>query len=247
VPRNAPTRWLYTRATGRIVTTGELLKKELVERNGFPAARIDSVPTGADPQRFIPGDRTAARKRLGLAQEDTFVGIVARLVDGKGHAFLLEALVGLPQTVALIIVGEGRLRPELQAQVDRLGLRARVRFAGYQADVVPWLQAIDVFALPCCGNEGVPQALIQAMLTGLPCVTTAVGSIPEVARDRQTALIVSPRQAAPLRDAIRNVIDDRELAQRLGMAARRHCEVTYSYKRMLDRMERIYRDVSGRA
>ena len=60
VPRNAPTRWLYTRAAARIVTTGEALKKELVERNGFPAQRIDSVPTGIDTARFRPGDRNAA-------------------------------------------------------------------------------------------------------------------------------------------------------------------------------------------
>jgi glycosyltransferase involved in cell wall biosynthesis len=64
VPRNWPTRWLYTRATARIVTTGEALKQELVERNGFPAQRIDSVPTGIDTQRYRPGDRTAARRHV---------------------------------------------------------------------------------------------------------------------------------------------------------------------------------------
>jgi glycosyltransferase involved in cell wall biosynthesis len=92
VPRNPLSRWLYTRATAHIVTTGELLKKELVERNRFPAARIESVPTGIDPQRFRPGDRAQARQRLGLPQDGTLLGIVATLRSWKGHRFLIEAM-----------------------------------------------------------------------------------------------------------------------------------------------------------
>ena len=245
VPTNAPTRWLYTRATTRIVTTGEALKKELVERNRFPALRIDSVPTGVDPQRFKPGERAEARRRLGLPQDRTLVGIVATLRSWKGHLYLIEALAGVP-AADLVIVGGGPMRERLEAQVDKLGLRSRVRFAGDQADVVPWLQSFDVFALPSYANEGVPQALIQAMLTALPCVTTAVGSIAELAKDGDTALVVPPQQAAPLREAIRKLIDERALAARLGRSARLHCESKFSYEAMLNEMERIYREASGR-
>jgi glycosyltransferase involved in cell wall biosynthesis len=67
-----------------------------------------------------------------------------------------------------------------------------------------------------------------------------------VAKDGETALVVPPRQAAPLTEAIRRLIDDRDLAERLGRAARRHCEAGFSYQGMLDRMERIYREASGR-
>ena len=65
--------------------------------------------------------------------------------------------------------------------------------AGNQADVLPWLQSLDVFALPSYANEGVPQALVQAMVCGLPCVTTDVGAIPEVARDGETGVVVPPQ------------------------------------------------------
>jgi glycosyltransferase involved in cell wall biosynthesis len=84
VGTNAPTRWLYTRGTARIVTTGEALKKELIERNGFPAARIDSVPTGIDAGRFRPGNAASARAALGLPVGGMLVGIVATLRDWKG-------------------------------------------------------------------------------------------------------------------------------------------------------------------
>jgi glycosyltransferase involved in cell wall biosynthesis len=247
VPRNAPSRWLYTRATTRIVTTGELLKKELVERNGYPAGRIDSVPTGIDPQRFRPGDRGEARRRLGLPRDQTLVGIVATLRSWKGHLFLIDAVAELPATVALVIVGDGPMREVLEARVRELQLTERVRFAGNQADVAPWLHAFDVFVLPSYANEGVPQALIQAMLTALPCVTTAVGSISELAKDGDTALLVPPREAGPLRQAIHRLLADEGLRRRLGAAARRHCEAGFSYESMLDKMERIYRAASARS
>lgn len=244
VPKNAPTRWLYTRAASRIVTAGEALKKQLVERNGFPAERIDSVPTGVDAKRFRPGDKAAARKALALPPEKTLIGIVATLRSWKGHRYLVEAVANLPDSVGLVIAGDGPQRAALEAVVDRLGLRPRTTFAGNQRDVVPWLQALDVFALPSYANEGVPQALLQAMLVGLPCVTTAAGSIPELAIDGRTALVVPTEQVLPLRQALERLIGDSELRETLGSAAREHCEAAFSYERMLERMEKIYRDAS---
>lgn len=234
VPRDPLTKWLYTRATAHIVTAGEALKKELVERNGFPAERIDSVPTGIDTERFRPGDKLAARKTLGLPLEKTLVGIVATLRSWKGHRFLLEAL---PKDAGLVIVGDGPQRPMLDAQVAKLGIGYKVLFAGNQQDVVPWLQSFDVFALPSYANEGVPQALIQAMLCALPCVTTNIGSMAELAIHEQTALVVPPQDVSALRTALEKLLHDK---QAIGPNARRHCVERFSYERMLDRMETVY-------
>ena len=245
VPKNALTRWLYQRATRRIVTTGEALRRQLIERNGFDGGSIESVPTGIDAGRFLPGDKVAARARLVLPAGKVLVGIVATLRSWKGHRFLIEALAKLPERVGLLIVGDGPQRAALEAQVAALGLRARVWFPGNQADVLPWLHAMDVFALPSTANEGVPQALVQAMLTGLPCVTTYAGSIGELATHEVTALVVPPQNAAALAAALERLIADGALRQTLGEAARRHCVERFSYERMLDRMEEIYR-VSAR-
>ena len=243
MPRNALSRWLYTKATSRIVTTGEALKKELVQTNGYPPARIESVPTGIDIDRFRPGDRAAARARLGIAQERTLIGIVATLRSWKGHRFLIEAMSQLPRSADLVVVGDGPQRQALESLVDARGLRSRVRFAGEQRDVLPWLQALDVFALPSYANEGVPQALMQAMLVGLPCVTTGVGSIGELAIHENTALVVPPQDADALRLAIEAILQSEDLRRKLGAAARAHCSAHYSYETMLDRMEAIYRSV----
>jgi glycosyltransferase involved in cell wall biosynthesis len=240
VPRNALTRWLYGRAT-RIVTAGEALRRDLIERAGVSPECIASVPTGADPEVYRPGDKPAARARLELPPDALLIGIVATLRSWKGHRYLLEAL---PEGATLVIVGDGPQREALSLRVKELAIESRVRFAGNQRDVVPWLQGLDIFALPSYANEGVPQALLQAMLAGLPCVTTDVGSIGELATDGVTALVVPPKDVPALRGALRTLMDDPRLRARLGEAARRHCAEALSYERMLDRMEATYLDAT---
>jgi glycosyltransferase involved in cell wall biosynthesis len=245
VPRGPLSRWLYMRAAARVVTTGEAIKRDLVERNGFRASRIESVPTGIDAGRFRPGERMASRAKFGLPQDKTLVGIVATLRSWKGHAVLLDAMASLPPQIELVIVGDGPQREALEKKIVELKLRGRVHMQGQQADVLPWLRALDIFALPSYANEGVPQSLVQAMLVELPCVTTAVGGIPELAEHDRTALVVPPRDAGALAAGIARLAGNEGLRRELGEAARKHCVEGYSYERMLDRMENLFRNVSG--
>jgi glycosyltransferase involved in cell wall biosynthesis len=245
VPRNALSRWLYERAASRVVTTGEAIRRQLIEENGFSAERIVSVPTGVDAAVFVPGDRAAARAQLKLPADRKLVGIVATLRSWKGHRYLVEAVARLPVEVGLVIVGDGPQREALEALLERLGLRARVWLVGNQENVVPWLQALDVFALPSYANEGVPQALVQAMLVGVPCVTTAAGGIAELAEHEVSALVVTPQDAEALAGAIGRLTGDRALGHRLAEAARRRCAERFSYERMLDRMEAVFQGVTN--
>jgi glycosyltransferase involved in cell wall biosynthesis len=243
VPQNRLSRWLYGTAAARVVTTGDALRLQLIEDNGLAPGCIESVPTGIDTARFVPGDRAAARARVGLRPGRTLVGIVATLRSWKGHRFLIEACAALPADTGLVIVGDGPQREALEALVAARGMQERVCMAGNQVDVVPWLQALDVFTLPSYANEGVPQALIQAMLVGLPVVTTSAGSIGELAFEGKTALVVPGQDVQALREAIAQLITDPALRARLGAAAREHCVQRYSLEHMLDRMESVFRGV----
>jgi glycosyltransferase involved in cell wall biosynthesis len=245
VPRNRLSTWLYGRAAAKVVTTGEALRCRLIEDNRIAPERIQSVPTGIDTERFVPGDRGAARRKTGLPADRILVGIVATLRSWKGHRYLIEACATLPPDVGLVIVGDGPQREALQALVASHGLGDRVWMPGNQVDVVPWLQAIDIFVLPSYANEGVPQALIQAMLVALPVVTTSAGSIGELALDGKTARVVPAQDVQALRDSIALLISDAGLRARLGKAAREYCVARYSLERMLDSMEAVFGSVTA--
>ena len=244
--RNRPTtRWLYTRATARIVTAGEALRRQLARDNGVPLARITSIPTGIDLARFVPGNAPAARVQLGLPPRPT-LGIVATLRDWKGHDMLFEALArdrAAWSAWNVLVVGDGPYRARLDAQLAALDLADRVRFAGQQEDVVPWLQAIDLFALPSWGEEGVPQAIMQAMACRIPVVSTTVGAIAEAVEDGVTGVIVPPRDVPALGAALARLRDDAALRERFGNAGHARAARDFGLDRMLDAMEAVFRAV----
>ena len=247
--RNRPTtRWLYTRATAHVVTTGEALRQQLARDNGVPLAHMTSIPTGIDLARYVPDDPAAARARLGVPPRPT-LGIVATLRDWKGHDVLFEALArdrAAWDGWNVVVVGDGPYRDRLDAQLARLGLAERIRFAGQQEDVVPWLQALDLFTLPSWGEEGVPQAILQAMACGLPVVSTTVGAITEAVADGVTGLVVPPRDVPGLGAALARLRDDAPLRARLGAAGRQRARAEFGIERMLDRMEAVFRAVMGK-
>jgi glycosyltransferase involved in cell wall biosynthesis len=241
VPRNFATRWLYRDATRRIVTTGERLRLQVIEETGVAPEHVVSIPTGIDLERFRPGPAREARAALGLEAQGPWVGIVATLRSWKGHRYLLEAFAGLADRAArLVVVGDGPQREPLEALARELGLGDRVRFVGNQADVAPWLQALDLFCLPSYANEGVPQALMQAMACGLPVVSTPVGSIGEIVEDGRTGRLVAPADAAALREAIEGLLGDDGLRRELGARAREAALRRFGEERMVERMLEVF-------
>lgn len=247
VAKNPATRWLYTRATRHIVTTGERLRAALIRDNGFRADRVTSVPTGVDTERFAPGDKAQARAALELDSYLRYIGIVATLRSWKGHLYLLDAFAKLAATRAdlrLLIVGDGPMAAPIRARVSELGIEPKVILAGRQDAVETWLRALDVFCLPSYANEGVPQAVIQAMLTGGAIVTTPVGAIAEAITHEATGLIVPARDADALAAAILRLLDDPVLAARLGAAARADACERFDFATMIVRMEGIFRDAA---
>lgn len=239
ISQGAPTRWLYRQAE-HIVTTGEHLREQVIAI-GCDPKRVSSVPTGQDTARFVPGDKARARNALGIDVNAKVITIVATLRSWKGHQYLIEAFGRLGRSdMLLLIVGDGPQRENLERQVRASAFCEQIRFAGNRNNVIPWLHATDIFALPSYAHEGVPQALVQAMLCGLPIVTTAVGAIPEAVADRHSALIVAPHDADALTIALRELIGDSELCHRLGGTARMDAQKRFALTTMFDRMEAIF-------
>jgi glycosyltransferase involved in cell wall biosynthesis len=236
------TRWLYQRATARLVVTGEALKAQLVRDNGFDPARITSVRTGIDLQRFRPLDPAEARSRLGVDARPA-VAIVATLRDWKGHDDLLDAWMLVRERVPgwqLLVIGDGPRRAHLEARVDAMGLRGDVRFTGNQDDVPSWFACAQITTLPSYGDEGVPQSLMQAAACGLPAVSTPIGAIAEAVVDGQTGLLVPPRDVNALAGALLRLMADADLRSRMGSAAQAYAKANFGMDVMLDGMEAVF-------
>ena len=236
------TRWLYGRAAQKVVTTGEAIRTQIL-RVGVPASQVVSIPTGIDPQAFAPGSNREAKQQLGLTGL-TVIGVVATIRSWKGHRVLIEALKHLPPSdYRLVFVGDGPIRLAIEQELRAAGLEQLVLFTGHQNDVLPWLRAMDIFVLPSYANEGISQALIQAMMTGIPVVTTSAGAIAEVARDQHTALVVEPNQPGALREAITTLLEDPALATRLTSAAREFVLHRHSEAVMVDKMQAVFEEL----
>ena len=252
VPNNLSTRWLYAKGCRMIVTTGESLREALILDLRLDADRVVSIPTGIDTSTFRPpteSEREMAREKIAASRETFVVGIAATLRSWKGHRFLVEAIgrcvAARPDfALRLVIVGDGPQRASLETQVAQARLTDHVSFAGDQSDVVPWLHAFDLFALPSYANEGVPQALLQAMGCALPVVTTDAGAIPEIAQHGETAWVVAKEDSGQLAQALILLAGDPALRARLGENACAQVRERHGIERMLDRMEAVFRQVS---
>ncbi len=131
------------------------------------------------------------------------------------------------------------MQPNIEKQIAALGIGGQVTLAGRQSDVAQYLRALDVFVLPSYANEGVPQALLQAIASGLPVITCPVGGIPEVARGLETVTLVPPKDAAALAGAMRAAMTNRPGQEQLE-AARQRIAAEHSREVMYQRALRHY-------
>lgn len=232
------------RLTHRIVVVGEAQRDEIAEFGVAPRSKLVPIRLGLELGRFLQAERHRGelRRELALSANAPLVGIVARLVPIKAHEdFLLSArsvLKARPDTCVLV-VGDGERRSELEAMVDRLGLRPSVRFLGWRRDLETIYADLDVVAL-ASRNEGSPVALIEALASARPVVSTAVGGVPEVVLDGRTGLLVPPSQPERLAAAILRLLDDPAYASGLGAAGRQHVYPRYDAGRLVEDMRALY-------
>jgi glycosyltransferase involved in cell wall biosynthesis len=239
-------RWLARMTDALVAVSGEV-RDFLGDQLGIAASTIKVVPNGV-AVRAPSAERVAAVRALLGARRDVTIGTIASLTPKKGHPYLLRAMARLRDrglACTLILAGEGPERPRLEALTESLGLAGRVHFLGmvpHAADVLP---AIDVFVLPSL-IEGLPLALLEAMLTGSAVVATTVGGVPEVVKSGVNGLLVPPADETALADAIATLIHSPELRARLGTHARETIERGYTEAAYLDSLSALYLELAER-
>ena len=193
----------------------------LVQRGGLPPEHLVCITGGIDPRRF-QGLAPAQRSEWNIPAEAKLLLWVGRMDPVKRLGDLLEAFaqLTLEPPPHLLLVGDGPERDRVETQVSQRGLDKRVHLIGFRTDVPALLAAADVFALPSL-TEGLPNALLEAMATGLPVVACAVPGCTDLIDNLINGLLVPPACPQALAGALARLLDDPALASRLGQAARR--------------------------
>ena len=174
-----------------------------------------------DDQVRSAADRRAVRREIGADDGDLVIGTVANLRATKGHVDLVEAaaLLGDRSGIRFVLVGDGTLRADLEADVARRGLTERVTFLGHRTDAHRLMSGFDVLCLPS-HHEGRPLVVMEAQAIGLPVVATAVGGVPGMVTDGVDGLIVPPHRPALLAAALGGLLDDPGRRAEMGRRAR---------------------------
>lgn len=239
---------LLARASGaRFVALSDWVRESAERHLHIPASRIDIVSIGLVPERFAPTERMTAaraeaRRALGIEEASPVLINVGRLSPAKGQADLLEAIPAvvdrLPRAV-LLLVGDGRLREQLAARAEALGVESHVLFLGRRVDVPELLHASDIFAFTS-HYEGVPHAVVEAMASGLPVVAFRIPALVEVLEGGRAGLLVESRSPEALAAAVVRVVEDQALREAIRSRALEIVGEKHDARQNVKRLERLY-------
>lgn len=210
---------------------------------GVREDRLTMIPNAIEAAPWTRTRSTAeAKQSLGIPAETLTLGVTGRLNVQKRIDRLLRAVHAMRQrssmTVSVLLVGDGPERGWLEALVDRLGLRGVVRFCGWQADARPWYEAMDLFALTS-RDEGLPNAVLEAMAMSVPVAATDVGGVRDLLDDGACGVVLDPDESQwPATFAC--LLEDEAERARLAATARQRIESHFTFERRMQRVMAVY-------
>lgn len=236
---------LSLRRMDRLVAVSGAVRDDLVKR-GMRRDNVDMIYNGLPLESY---DSRAAdpdvRSDLGLPQDAFVIGAVGRLAAVKGFEYLIDAMalvIGEIPNCRLIVAGDGPMREDLNRRISTLGLTSSIQLVGYQASIVRFLSAIDLFVMPSL-SEGLPVALLEAMACRKPVVASSVGGIPEVVVDEQSGALCPPADPESLAVRIQQLFHDVSGRGRIAALGRKVVEENFSAKGMARRYQQLYAEL----
>lgn len=244
---------LLAQATARVIAVSDEIRADLIAQDRIDRRKVVVIHNGIDVRRVESTlTHEQARERLGIGENELALGCVARLEQQKGHRFLLEACAALKQDAALgprlrlLVVGDGRLRGDLETQARALGLASSASFLGTRQDVPDILRALDIYVMPSLW-EGLSIAMLEAMAAGLPIVISDVSGAAQALGDNEHGVRVPPGDAAALADALRSLARDPGRRRALAVSARQRVQERFSIDAMMSQLATVYDDaLAGR-
>jgi glycosyltransferase involved in cell wall biosynthesis len=229
-----------------IISVADAMTDQLVAAGIAPREKFTTIYSGMEVEPFLAADRERARARqeLGFTPDQIVVAKVARLFRLKGHDDLIAAAriaVHDAPRLQFLLVGEGILRPKIEAQIAAAGLGGRFQFAGLvPPDRIPALLAAADLVVHTSFREGLARVLPQALLVGRPVVSYDVDGAREVVCDGQTGFLVAPGDVATLAERIVKLSSSAELRERLAAAGRESCRQRFDHRTMTAHVRQLY-------
>jgi glycosyltransferase involved in cell wall biosynthesis len=238
-----------TRRVTAVVAVCESIKRGLVAA-GVPASKIEVIHSGTDTDRFHPGvDGTPVRQELGLAPDEFLIAQIG-VRSRKGNTDVLDAMAQIASRAPrarLLIVGARNPAPLLEQAAAR-GIGDRIHVLGYRDDIPEILRASDCCVDASWEGQGLTGALREALAVATPVVATDLEGNPELVRHGETGLLVPPRDARALADAVLTLAGNPDAARAMGRAGRELVVARFSTRVKLERTEALYRRLlEGRA
>lgn len=245
---------LYRPTLERLLDRVDLIiasSPDMVEHSEFLHRRAEKcrvVPFGIDVERFAATPSTLARAgELRSGHARPIVLFVGRLIYYKGADVLLRAMRDVDAD--LVMIGRGPLDPELRSLAGLLGIADRITFSPpvSAGDLVAWYHAADVFCLPSVArSEAFGLVQLEAHASGTPVVSTQLTTgVPFVNEDGVTGLTVPPGDVRALADALRTLVGDHALRERLGCQALERARAQFTIGRMVDDTLAVYAEARG--
>ncbi len=240
-------RWVYNRACDGVACVARAVQDNLVQ-SGVRKEQTRVIYGAIDVLTFRAGllPATEAKKRIGCGADENVVGMVGSVIAAKGQHYFLQAAAQLLKEGfkgRFVIVGEGAARTELEAEARALGIADRVLFLGFRRDVAGVMSAFDVFVFASVSGEAFPLVILEAMTAGKPIVATAISGVPEVIENDVTGLLIPPRDASSIAQAVRRLADDASLSERIAKAAQDRALRFYGADRMVEETESLYNEL----
>jgi glycosyltransferase involved in cell wall biosynthesis len=246
----APFKRFHGRFFRRLIAVSRFIQKEMERLYGFPPERFRVIYNGVDPVPFEQASREAAaafRKRHGI-EDEIVLSVIARVTRAKGHSTLIEALRQIPPALRYkcLVVGEGKEKQKLQQLAWEYGLKEKVEFTGFQADIPCVLRASDIMVMPSY-REPFGLAVVEAMFSKTAVIASDSGAIPEMITHEQDGLLFPAGDAAALARAIQLLVANEALRQRLGEEGYRTAHRRFLLARMVDDNEEYYSEIVSAA
>jgi glycosyltransferase involved in cell wall biosynthesis len=229
----------------KIISISGWIARFVKKYEAVPSKKITTIYYGMAALQTALTE-SSVRDEVGFSKEHIVLGIIARLVEQKGHRYLIEAFASAIKknsNLKLLIVGDGVLRSSLESYVRKEKLDGIIRFTGYRSDVADVLAALDIFVHPSLW-EGFGLSILEAMAMGKPVIATNVSAIPELVEDGVTGLLVKTKDSTSLAQAIVTLSLDASLRKKFGQKGQEKFEQQFSTDRMVQQTVNVYKELT---